>query len=146
MTTIVMNMANCAVTEYDEGAVLGAAAGFVARADGLHQLAGGLDGAAAIAAAFQTGRLPGDAEGRKLHAEEAFLSIDGDGPYTVSVSTVEGEAFTYPVGAQRGNERRATLGKGLYSSHWQFGFQSAGADFRLSAMNVKFIGAVSRRI
>lgn len=145
MTTIVMNLRNGAVTEYDEGVVLGASDAYLARADGLHLLGGALDGAAAIAASFSSGSLS-EADAGKRSAVEAFLTVEGPGPYFVEVTTVEGESYAYPVEAQRGNERRAPFGLGLYSSHWQFGFRNgAGADFRLEQMNPKFV-TVSRRI
>lgn len=141
MTTIVLNTANGAVTEYD-WAFKSITGSHAADDAAIYTLGGDDDAGAAIAAELRGGKTGG---GKMLMIGNVYLALDGAGDGTL---IVQGEStdYTYPVAERAGGVSLARPGRGIREPFLGLGYRNAGgADFRLDRLDAEVSESVSRR-
>lgn len=146
MNTIVMNLSNGAVSEYDSGLRYGAS---LALSDTAlvkpHE--GALDEAAPIAASF---KLPSTTwgSGEKLMPQYAYIDVRGTGGgYRLRVQARGEPAYTYPFTVHSKGRQRAILGRGLRANYFDFEFQNVnGSDFAIDNFDLLIAKSDQRKV
>ena len=141
MTTIVLNTATGAVTEYD-WAFQSLSAAHAADAGGLYTLGGDDDAGAPIASRMMSGKPGGE---KLLNPGDVYLALHGEGGGFLIVQGVEQE-WEYPVQARASGVSRAKPGRGIRESRLALGYRNAdGANFRLDRLDAEIYESQSRR-
>lgn len=141
MTTIVVNTATGAVSEYD-WAFQSISPAYMASNAGLFAAGGDSDGGAAIAARV-VGNKPG---GEKLQSlGNVYLAIKGT---AAGILIVEGQSDTweYPVVPRTSGVSCARPGLGIRESRLALGYRNTGGgDFRLDRLDAEVVESKTRR-
>lgn len=143
MTTIVMNTANGAVTDYD-WALQSITPTHAGAAAGLFALGGDTDAGAAIAARW---KLPLTQMGTNVRKalDTCFLAIRSSGRGKL---IVQGEANTweYPFDVRANGVSRADPGAGIRENFLAVGYANvAGVTFRIDSVEIPVIASKARR-
>lgn len=146
MTTIVLNLATLAVTEYDWTfrALCETHAGSDA---GLFALGGDDDAGVPIDASFATGVTLRDGS-LKNGIDGVYFTMTAD-PGALGQLVVYGqqESWSYPFEVDPDGVSRGVAGKGIRENLLGFGFQNLdGADFAITRMEVRTTQSKQRRI
>jgi hypothetical protein len=144
-TTIVVNTASGAVTEYD-WTFESLTPTHAGTADGLYTLGGDTDAAAPIAATLKTGKSLLGSQAKKA-LDTVFFAMVGDADSTGTL-LVEGEgtAYSYAFAVRAKGLSRAQPGKGIRENYLLLGFSNvAGADFRIDQIDAPTPKSVTRR-
>jgi hypothetical protein len=142
MTTIVMNLLNAAVTEYDWN-FQSATPSHAASAAGLFTLGGEADNAAPITGEVRTGKTLWGSDRKKALAD-IYFAMKGSG---TGVCRIEGEteANEYEFSVREGGVSRALPGRGIHENYLAFGYRNvAGADFRLDRIEPSTVQSKKR--
>jgi hypothetical protein len=142
MTTIVMNTATGAVSEYDwtfQSATPTHAGG----ATGLYELGAANDAGAPITGEIRSGLYRRD---KVLLLGNAYVSTNVEGS---GVFTIQGRAdnWEYPVAARRSGISKVKPGRGIRENSLGFGYRNTdGTDFHIDRIDVDLIESNTRRV
>lgn len=143
MTTIVLNTANGAVTEYDWSfdSIGPTRAGSAA---GLFTLGGDTDAGAPIAATFLSGKT---LLGSMLRKAMGFVFVAMTAVGDAATLRVRGSAdWTYPIAIDPKGVSRVRTGRGIDDNYLALGFSNVdGADFRVDAFELDLPTHTTRR-
>jgi hypothetical protein len=139
MTTIVLNTATGAVSEYD-WSFNSLSADFAGDASALYALAGDTDYTLPIASEIRGGTPGGDVVNV---LGNVYVAVDGPGELIVVGRT---STWFYPVEPRGSGIARAKPGKGIAESYLGFGYRNTdGADFRLTRIDAEVAPKKTRR-
>ena len=140
--TIVMNLKNLGVTEYEDfefnsfcyfnGAYYGA------NSSGIFMLEGDKDGTANIDASFKTGKTDIGIDNQKIPVD-VYVTVKGDGGYRYKTLTGENTEYFYDI---HGREKyphtvKANLSRGIKERFIGTGFaNSNGSDFEVQSIKL----------
>lgn len=143
MTTIVLNTANGAVTEYD-WTLSSLAPGRATSSDGLLRLGGPTDAGAPIAATFLQGRTLTQSLLRKAMGI-VFVAMQGAAG-TGSLRVRGSAEWTYPFTINPKGVSRIPTGRGIDDNYLALGFANvAGGDFAIDEIDAQKPESKTRR-
>lgn len=141
MTTIVMNTATGAVSEYD-WEFQSISPDYAANDTGLFALGGDTDAGAEIASHVLGGKPGGE---KMLSLGNVFLAVKGPGVGSLIVEGMS-DTWEYPVVPRSSGVSCAKPGKGISESRLALGYRNVGgADFRLDRIDAEVNEAKTRR-
>jgi len=143
MTTIVMNTANGAVTEYDwdfQSLTSVHAAG----AEGLFQLGGSTDAGVQIDSTIMLGKT-GRGTNAKKRLDTVFFAMHGIGNGLLRVAG-ETTSYQYEFPVRFNGVSRAQPGRGINENYLAIGYSNLnGVDFRIDRIDAEFFASTTRR-
>lgn len=140
-TTIVLNTATGAVTEYD-WAFQSLTDTYAASTDGLFTLGGNTDAGENIAAEFRAGT-PGGQQVQSVG--KVFIAKEGTGAGALIVIG-RSTSWEYAVEARASGVAAVTPGRGISESYLGFGWRNTdGADFRIDRIDAEVTPSKNRR-